>query len=144
MKGFLLSSGLVIVLILTACGASIADIREENDRVLQEVKLENDRIIAEIEALQKSEEFIDRFVSSLLANPKYRDYLEWSEEDLELLAGAFMSDPRYVEMLRTTPREDCAQIIVMAIILGGEHFIPSNDEAAELCQWYETYTEAES
>ena len=144
MKRLLLGLGLVFVLLLTACGASIADVKKENDRVLAEVKLENNRVIAEIETKRASQQFMDTFVSSLLSSSDYKSYLEWSEEDIEQLATAFMSDAGYVEMLQTTPREDCAQIVVMAIILGGEHFIPSNEEVKEICQWYEDYIKSES
>ena len=157
MKRLIVGYGLILVLLLTACGASIEDIREENDRV-----------VAEIEDAQRSQEFMDSFVSSLMSNPEYRnylewseedidslvssllsspeykDYLDWSEEDIEQLVAAFMSHPRYVEMLNTTPKEDCAQIVVMAIIIGGEHFIPSDDEAQELCEWYEDFVDGDT
>ena len=168
MKRLMVVYGLILVLLLTACGASSGDISEENDRVLAELKVENDRVIAEIKNAQRSEEFMDSFVSSLMSNPEYRnylewseedidslvssmmsspeyqDYLEWSEEDIEQLAAAFMSDLGYVEMLKTTPKEDCAQIVVMAIIIGGEHFIPSDDEAQELCEWYEDFVDGDT
>ena len=144
MKRLMVVYGLILVLLLTACGASIGDISKENDRVLAELKVENDRVIAEIKNAQRSEEFMDSFVSSLLSNPEYKNYLEWSEDDMELMASAFMSDPRYAEMLHTTPQEDCAQVIIMAIIIGGEHFIPSDDEAEQLCEWYEDYVDEDT
>ncbi len=144
MKRLLMALGFALAVFFTACGASIDEVKEENDRILAEVKLENDRVIHEIRNAQSSQEFMDSFVSSLLSNPEYKSYLEWSEQDIESLAAAFINDPRYAEMLQTTPKEDCAQIIVMAVIIGGEHFIPSDDEAQELCEWYEDYLESES
>ena len=94
-----------------------------------------DRIAERVAAQPTEEEVIQGFVDALLAHPQYQAYLE-DEEWVEGFTNAVMAHPA----MQTTPEEDCAMFVVMAVVAGGDYsLMPTDEEADNLCSWYSDY-----
>ena len=74
-------------------------------------------------------------MDALLAHPQYQAYLE-DDEWVEGFTNAVMVHPA----MKTTPEEDCAIFVVMAVVAAGDYsLMPTDEEADELCLWYSGY-----
>jgi hypothetical protein len=109
---------LAIAVATMACQTSLSE--EEVDRIVERTLEEQDR-----------EEFVEDLVEALMSNPKYLDYLE-DDQWIEQFTNALLQNPEYLP----TPREECAQVILMAAVIAGDYDLPPDSEVDDLCDWY--------
>lgn len=84
------------------------------------------------------ERFADHYVDALLAHPTYLEYLDDADDEMiEALVTAMLEHPAY----QTTPEEDCATFILMAVAASGDYTLPLDSEVDELCEWYVSESE---
>ena len=59
------------------------------------------------------------------------------EERAELMVAAMLEHPAY----QTTPEEECATLILMAVAASGDYTLPLDSEVDDLCEWYASQLE---
>ena len=101
-----------LILILVMAILTLASCAQERDRPL-------------------TDEEAEQIVDALMENPRYQEYLE-DDEWVTQFVDEMVRHPLY----QTTPREDCAQIILMAAVISGEYTMPPATEVERLCAWY--------
>ena len=82
------------------------------------------------------EDTVNRMVDALLAHPTYLEYLEDDEGLATAMVEALLANPKYQEYLETTPKEDCATVILMAAVISGDYNLPPDSDVDMLCAWY--------
>lgn len=113
------------------CQNDLSD--EDIDRIVTRMAEDRDEEIDRIftRMAEDREENASAMVDALMASPKYLSYLQddkWVEE----FTNAMMAHPAS----QTTPREDCATIILMAAVMSGDYTLPPESDADRLCAWY--------
>ena len=120
MKTLSLLVWLTLVLTLMGCQATLTD--QQLDRIA-------DRAAEQPMTAEDAEVF----VNALLANPTYREALEYTDEDWAKFTNALLNHPSY----QTTPEEDCAASVLMAVVMSGDYLaLPGDAEMEEICDWY--------
>ena len=120
-------AALLICILLIGCQNSISD--EDMERIA-------DRIAES----PVHEETVNQWVDALLAHPTYLKYLDdfiVDDEMIEAFVTAMVEHPAY----QTTPEEDCATFILMAVAASGDYTLPLDSEVDELCAWYVSESE---
>ena len=96
-----------------------------------------DRIVDRMEETPLKVEDANAIVDALMSHPQYLKYLELDDEWVTAVVNAMMQHPLY----QTTPEEDCATVILMAAVIGGDYNLPPDSEVENLCAWYLNQTE---
>ena len=118
---------ILLSILLIGCQNSISD--EDMERIA-------DRIAES----PVHEETVNQWVDALLAHPTYLKYLDdfiADDEMIEAFVTAMVEHPAY----QTTPEEDCATFILMAVAASGDYTLPLDSEVDELCAWYVSQSE---
>lgn len=93
-------------------------------------------IIMSLIGAVRGEEDVDyaAMVDAFMANPEYTDKINIDED---AMVEALMRNPAYINYLDTTPREDCATIILSNKVAWGEPAVlPTGSDVDDLCAWY--------
>ena len=122
-----------LLLLLSAfvigCDTGLSD--KDADRLV-------DTLLSHPDYVADREESADRLVEALMSNQSYVDLLE-DDKLVEEFANAMMAHPT----MQTTPEEDCATLIVMAVVSegseSGNYAPPSTGETDRICEWYAEY-----
>ncbi len=85
-----------------------------------------------LEAVQWSDAEIQALVAAQMAHPGFRAMLEWSDEEIQAMVAAQIAHPDF----QITPEEDCATVILTAVVIAGDYQLPPDSEVERLCTWY--------
>ena len=97
-----------------------------------------ERIADRIAESPVHEETVNQMVDAMMAHPTYLEYLDDADgEMIEAFVTAMLEHPAY----QTTPEEDCATLILMAVAASGDYTLPLDSEVDELCEWYTSESE---
>ncbi len=120
----------VLVAGLVGCQNELSD--EDVDKIV-------DRVVQNPAPLH--DDTVNKLVDALLAHPTYVEYLEDDEGLAESMVNALMANAKYQEYLETTPEEDCATVILMAVVIAGDYTLPPDSDVDRLCTWYLSQTQ---
>ena len=113
--------GIVRFLVMVVLVASVILVMGCRDELSDN---EIDRIIT---AIAESEELHQKQVEAFMENPSYQEYLadtSW----IEPLAQA--------QLALVDPSDECATVILMALVIAENYAPPTAGEAEALCEWY--------
>ena len=131
--GVTLLACFVLVAGLIGCQAELSDEEQNkiNAQISQDVVdalLEHPKYLEYLE----NDDWVDGFVNALLEHPAYLEYLD-DDEWVEDFTHALLEHPDY----KTTPEEDCATVILMAVVMSDDHtLLPPESDKESLCAWY--------
>ena len=130
--GVTLLACFVLVAGLIGCQAELSDEEQNkiNAQISQDVVdalLEHPKYLEYLE----NDDWVDGFVNALLEHPAYLEYLD--DDEWVDFTHALLEHPDY----KTTPEEDCATVILMAVVMSDDHtLLPPESDKESLCAWY--------
>ena len=123
-----LAIGFAVLWMSVACQSELS---EQDAARMVEAFMTNERYQDFLEG--ESEQDAARMVEALMTNERYQDFLEGENDDLIVaMTNAMMEHPS----MQVTANQECATVILMAVVIAESYTVPPDSAKERLCDWY--------